>query len=58
MKGKVLDKNVTDAFVALENGETLDISVSHLPRNIKVGDTIEVPMNSTYITNDKLVDFF
>lgn len=58
MKGKILDKNITDAIVALENGETMDISVTHLPRNIKVGDTIEVPMNNTSITNDKLVDFF
>lgn len=58
MKGKVLDKNITDAFVVLENGETLDISTTHLPKNIKIGDTVDVPMNNTFITNDKLVDFF
>jgi hypothetical protein len=58
MKGKVLDKNVTDAFIALETGETIDISSARLPRDVKVGDTIDVPMNNTSITNDKLVDFF
>lgn len=60
MKGKVLDKNLTDAFVALESGETMDISVSHLPKNIKVGDMVDIPMNNSreMITNDKLVDFF
>jgi hypothetical protein len=58
MKGKVIDKSLTDAFVNLENGSTLDISLSHLPKNLKVGDMVEVPFDNHSLTNDKLVDFF
>ncbi|WP_203527758.1 hypothetical protein [Clostridium thermarum] len=58
MKGKVLDKNITDAFIALETGETIDISTSRLPKDVKIGDTVDIPINNTSISNDKLVDFF
>ena len=58
MKGKVIDKSLTDAFVSLENGETMDISVSQLPKNIKIGDRVEIPLSNHTLTNDKLVDFF
>jgi hypothetical protein len=58
MKGKIIDKNITDAFVTCENGDILDISTSQLPKNIKIGDTVEIPINNHTLTNDKLVDFF
>jgi len=57
MKGKVIDKGLIDAFIAFENGETLDISISSLPRNVKIGDNIEIPFNNSALTNDKMVDF-
>jgi hypothetical protein len=58
MKGKVIDKSLTDAFVSLENGDTIDISISQLPKHTKVGDTVDVPFDNHSLTNDKLVDFF
>lgn len=58
MKGKVIDKNLTEAFIALENGDTLDISMTRLPKDVKLGDTVEVPMNNFSINNDRFVDFF
>lgn len=62
MKGKILDINKTDAFIALDSGETIDMSISHLPKHLKIGDTISVPFsaaNATVsLTNDKLIDFF
>jgi hypothetical protein len=69
LKGKVLDMNKTDAFISLEDGTTIDLSVSRLSQNVKVGDTIDVPIsirnsidNSSFshdkATSDKLIDFF
>ncbi len=58
MKGKVLDKNMTEAYIMLDNGDTLDISVTRLPRNISVGDIVDVPISVNSVSNDKLVDFF
>ena len=62
MKGKILDLNKTDAFIALNSGETIDMSISHLPKHLKIGDIIDVPFSGTNstvtLTNDKLVDFF
>lgn len=58
MKGKIIDKSLTDAFINLENGDTLDVSLAHLPKHVKVGDTVDVPLNNHSLTNDKMVDFF
>ena len=58
MKGKVIDKGLEDAFVSFENGNTMDISLSRLPRDVKVGDTVDIPFDNHSLVNDKLVDFF
>jgi hypothetical protein len=59
MKGKVIDKNLTDAFIAFENGDTMDIKITSLPKGVQIGDNVDIPFNSTNdLTNDKLVDFF
>lgn len=58
MKGKIFDMNLTEAYVMLENGETLDVSITRLPRGVNVGDTVDVPGSINSISNDKLVDFF
>jgi Protein of unknown function (DUF3006). len=58
MKGKVIEKGLTDAFIMFENGETMDISLSNLPRNTNIGDSVEIPFNNNNLTNDKMVDFF
>lgn len=57
MKGKVIDKGLIDAFIAFENGDTMDISISSLPKNTKVGDNVDIPFNHNTLTNDKMVDF-
>ncbi|NLP28799.1 MAG: hypothetical protein GX370_08600 [Clostridia bacterium] len=58
MRGKVIDKNLTEAFIALENGETMDVSITRLPKDVKLGDTVDLPMNNPTITNDRIIDFF
>ena len=57
MKGKVIDKGLIDAFIAFENGDTKDVSISSLPKNIKIGDNVDIPFNHNTLTNDKMIDF-
>lgn len=69
MKGKVLDLNQTDAFISLNDGTTMNISLSSLPLGTKPGDMVDIPFstlnslnnnlfNHDSMRNDKLVDFF
>ncbi len=58
MIGKIIDMNFTDAFVNFEDGTTMDIGISHLPINSKVGDTINLEPNAIRLKNDKLIDLF
>lgn len=60
---KVIDLNPTDAFVSFSDGRTMDIGRSHLPRNVSIGDTINIDISTTNastpnITNDRLIDSF
>ncbi|MDT8717284.1 hypothetical protein IAI10_11500 [Clostridium sp. 19966] len=58
MKGKIIDKSLTDVFIAFENGNTMDISLNSLPESVKVGDTVDIPFDNNILLNDKLIDFF
>lgn len=58
MTGKILDMNVTDAFISFQDGTTMDIGVSHLPPGSKIGDTINIEPRPMRMTNDKLTNFF
>jgi hypothetical protein len=59
MLGKIIDMNNTDAFVNFLDGTTMDVSVARLPRNSKVGDTVDLNIGApTNMSNDKMVDFF
>lgn len=58
MLGKIIDMNKADAFVSFDDGTNIDIGIVHLPPHVKVGDTVNIDMNSTKMTNDKYVDFF
>jgi hypothetical protein len=58
MKGRVIDKGLEEAFIALESGITIDVSLSRLPKNVKIGETVEVPNENHSLANDKLVGFF
>ncbi|MCY6370106.1 hypothetical protein [Clostridium ganghwense] len=59
MQGKILDMNKTDAFIVFDNGTTIDLCISHIPPNSKVGDTVNINLSfSNEITNDKMNNFF
>lgn len=69
MKGKILDLNETDAFISLNDGSTIDVSLCRISKNAKVGDMVDIPfstlnsLNNNVFThdtlsNDKLIDFF
>lgn len=60
MLGKIIDMNNTDAFINLQNGTTIDISLSKIPTNSKIGDTINVPINNflSSSTSNKIMDYF
>lgn len=54
----IIDMSKTDAFITLEDGTTIDVTVNQLPPNCKIGDKVDIPVNNVRLTNDKLVDFF
>lgn len=54
MLGKIIDMNITDAYISFEDGTTMDIGVSHLPPHSKIGDTVNIDFNSINMINDKL----
>jgi hypothetical protein len=59
MFGKIIDMNNTDAFINFSDGTTRDISVSHLPRNSKIGDSVNINLEIfTNMRNDKMENFF
>lgn len=58
MRGIVIDMNKTDAFINFDDGTTMDISRSQLSSEIRIGDKVDISLNTTNISNDKLIDFF
>ena len=58
MIGKIIDMDRTDAFITFEDGTTMDISLSRLPTPIKIGETVDIPINSSSLQNDKMNNFF
>lgn len=52
MVGKIIDMSNTEAFILLNDGNTIAISLSNLPRTLKVGTSINV--NS--ISSEKLMN--
>ncbi len=54
----IIDMNKTDAFITLEDGTTMDITVNQLPPKSKIGDKVDIPLGSIRLTNDKFIDFF
>ncbi|MBA5851431.1 hypothetical protein H2684_08945 [Clostridium sp. cel8] len=42
MIGKIIDINNTEAIVALRDGKTINIAVSNLPCNAKIGDKLNI----------------
>jgi hypothetical protein len=59
MFGKIIDMNNTDAFINLLDGTTIDVCIARLPKNSKVGDSIDLNMSTpTNMNNDKMESFF
>lgn len=58
MIGKIIDMNVTDALISFQDGRTMDIGVSNLPPNSKIGDSISVSPKPPSMTNDKFLNLF
>lgn len=52
MVGKIIDMNNTEAFILLNDGNTIAISLSNLPNDLKIGTSINV--NS--ISSEKLMN--
>ena len=59
MFGKIIDMDNTDAFVNFLDGTTVDVSVSRLPKDSKIGDTVDLTINAPIsMINDRMIDFF
>jgi hypothetical protein len=59
MFGKIIDMNNTDAFINFLDGTTMDVSISHLPKKSKIGDSVDINLGAfTNMRNDKMEDFF
>lgn len=42
MIGKIIDMNISEAFVVLQDNRTIEIGSSHLPPDCKIGSTIDI----------------
>lgn len=59
MFGKIIDIDNTDAFINFLDGTTMDVSVARLPKDSKIGDTVDLTLNTpTNMLNDKMINFF
>ena len=66
MKGKIIDYNYFEAFVALEDDTVVKVPLSQVSDYLSIGAFVNINWNSLScntnsnpkITQDKLVDFF
>lgn len=58
MIGKVIDINITDAYITFEDGTTKYVSLSNLPRGTAIGDSVNTDPGLIRLNNSKLMDFF
>lgn len=66
MKGKIIDYNFFEAFIALEDDTVIKLPLNQVSNYLNIGDTINIdsnnisytPNNRPKIIQDKLVDFF
>ncbi|HEY5562193.1 MAG TPA: hypothetical protein VIK72_10650 [Clostridiaceae bacterium] len=54
----VIDLNQTDAFINFNDGTTMDVGISKLPRKVKVGDIVDIDLSNKSMTNDTSINFF
>lgn len=66
MKGKIVDYNSSEAFVALEDDSIVILPLTEVNEALSVGSFVNInvnnisfnPNNKNKIVQDKLVDFF
>lgn len=66
MKGKIIDYNFFEAFIALDDDTVIKLPINQVSSYLNIGDTINIdsnnisytPSNRPKIIQDKLVDFF
>lgn len=66
MKGKIVDYNSSEAFVALEDDSIIILPLTEVNESLSVGSFVNIninnisfnPSNKSKIIQDKLVDFF
>ena len=58
MLGKIIDMDRTDAFITFEDGTTMDISLSRLHNSVKIGETVDIPINTSSFRNDTMNNIF
>ena len=53
MFGKIIDMDNTDAFINFLDGTTMDVSIARLPKNSKIGDSVDFDIGAPIsMTND------
>jgi len=61
MFGKIIDMDSTDAFVNFLDGTTIDVSINRLPKNSKIGDSVDLNIAAPSLTSmrsDKMGNLF
>jgi len=58
MFGKIIDMDNTDAFINFLDGTTMDVSIARLPKDSKIGDSVDINIGSSNFLNDKMESFF
>lgn len=54
MKAVVIDIYEAEAYVSLQDGRNLCVGLAHLPSNIKTGAAINIPIDTTTMTNHRI----
>ena len=58
MFGKIIDMNNADAFINFSDGTSTNVSVSRLPKNSRLGDTVDLNNEDpTSRLNDSMINF-
>ena len=59
MFGKIIDMDSTDAFINFLDGTTMDVSIARLPKNSKIGDSVDFNLGAPIsMTNDTTGNLF
>lgn len=54
MQAIVIDINQADAYLSLPDGTNINVAVTHLPTNVKVGEKINLNPSNSMMTNCRI----